>query len=433
MIDVVKWATGGDFTGKDGFKLFDDAGQIYELQLAKMEYTALRDNLLLFRKRTAYFEKVKGENSYHCYIASVRGKGQIGTSNQYMTHWFYPYKGKFHGQMVKAIVNFMVGPKGGKILDPFLGSGTTTLETSLLGVEGFGVELNPALAWVAYVKARMLNVDYKELHKEINAADPLKILDYFVKAKPRDLLTFPLNTPAGEVSKVLWQERFRNFPFSDFPEDYKNFLLLAFLHALSDYTYLKNTSKAKTLREFFIQDLGEYLFTLRETRRVLEFLDLIPKIPNIIVGDARSLPFDDSTFDGVVTSPPYSIAIDYLRNDRHLIDYLGLKSEPLKERMIGLRGGKASKLALYEEDMRRSIEEIARVLKPGAWAAIVLGDVVVNGKRTDYCIKIAEWAPDLGFDQVELIRRPILGGFARLRYEYIIMLQKAGGHEKRHP
>ncbi len=424
MVDVIEWVTDGEYTSGDGFKLFDDAGQIYELQLAKMEYAALREDLNELRKRAAYFERVKGEKSFHCYIASVKGKGQIGTSNQYMTHWFYPYKGKFHGQMVKAIANFMVGTGQGRILDPFLGSGTTTLETSLLEVEGYGVELNPALAWVAYVKSRMLKIDHEELSKKINEANPLEILDYFIKARPRELLVFPLNASAKEVSRIIWEERFRDFPFSDFPEDYKNFLLLAFLHALSDYTYLKNTSKAKTLQEFFIQDLGEYLFTVRETRRVLQLLNLAPKEPHIVVGDARALPFENGTFEGIITSPPYSIAIDYLRNDKHLLDYLGLKSEPLKEKMIGLRGGKTNKLKLYEEDMFTSLREMHRVLKPGGWAAIVLGDVVVNGKRTDYCAKIAEWAPALGFGQVYLIRRPILGGFARLRYEYIIMLQK---------
>lgn len=51
-------------------------------------------------------------------------------------------------------------------------------------------------------------------------------------------------------------------------------------------------------------------------------------------------------------------------------------------------------------------------------------DVVVEGLRTNFCHKILSWAPELGFSEAEFIHRPILGGFARLRYEYILLLRK---------
>ena len=156
-IDPVLWATDG-LTG-NGFKLFDDAGQIYELQLARMEFSTLGRDLDLFRKRTAYFEIVDGKPSYHSSIAKVRGKGQIGNSNQYMTHWFYPYKGKFHGQMIKAIINFMGAGEEDIILDPFLGSGTTLVETALVRTSGLGTEINPALCIVSQIKTDSLRID----------------------------------------------------------------------------------------------------------------------------------------------------------------------------------------------------------------------------------------------------------------------------------
>src|SRR4030095_6800220 len=53
--------------------------------------------------------------------------------NQYLTHWIYPYRGKFHPQMVRALLNILGVRPGMKVLEPYLGSGTAALEPSLLG------------------------------------------------------------------------------------------------------------------------------------------------------------------------------------------------------------------------------------------------------------------------------------------------------------
>ena len=87
-IDPLSWILGHDFDKKN-FKLFEDVGQIYELQLAKMEYESFKKNLDLFRKRTAYFKVVNGEKSYHYFISKIKGKGQIGHTNQYLTCLLY--------------------------------------------------------------------------------------------------------------------------------------------------------------------------------------------------------------------------------------------------------------------------------------------------------------------------------------------------------
>ena len=55
--------------------------------------------------------------------------------NQYMTHWFYPYKGKFHPQMTRALINIIGLKKGDVLLDPFSGSGTAAVEGALLGLK----------------------------------------------------------------------------------------------------------------------------------------------------------------------------------------------------------------------------------------------------------------------------------------------------------
>jgi len=53
-----------------------------------------------------------------------------------------------------------------------------------------------------------------------------------------------------------------------------------------------------------------------------------------------------------------------------------------------------------------------------------LGDVVVGDQRTDFCQRLLQWAPEFGFDRAFALRRPILGGYARLRFEYILLLRR---------
>ena len=45
---------------------------------------------------------------------------------------------------------------------------------------------------------------------------------------------------------------------------------------------------------------------------------------------------EDASIDGIVFSPPYSFAIDYLKNDAFHLNYLGVDSETLKNSMICL-------------------------------------------------------------------------------------------------
>ncbi len=426
-IDPLAWIL-GKVPSKEDFELFEDVGQIYELQLAKMEYERFKHDLDIFRRRTAYFKTVNGEKSYHYYLANVKGKGQIGHTNQYLTHWFYPYKGKFHGQMIKAIINFIGASDNDIILDPFLGSGTTLIESAVVGAQGVGVEINPALCIVAQIKLDALSIDYPEFARAVRGKDLLRIFAYFHEArnhlKQKKWVIEASNQSARDILEELWDSHFPNSFVKDLPFTWRNVLLLIYLHALSDYTYLKGTSKARSLEDFFIVNFHEYSKTLKEAYETLTQLGITLGSYRVLLGNALRLPLSDETVKGIVTSPPYSIALDYVRNDMHLLEYLGIDTVKLRSEMIGLKGKRTDKLVMYEHDIRKSVEEMYRVLQLGGWAVIVLGDVVVDGRRTDFCQKIIEWAPEIGFTDAYAMPRPILGGFARLRYEYILFLQK---------
>lgn len=142
---------------KTGFSLLRNVQFIYELALAKKELLSFgldfhiandfrifdvpsHQNMELLKRRLAYFESINGTITDYYYIIKYN---QTTSVNQYLTHWIYPYKGKFHPQMIRALLNIMQIKEGETVLDPFVGSGTAALECQLLGINFIGIDISP--------------------------------------------------------------------------------------------------------------------------------------------------------------------------------------------------------------------------------------------------------------------------------------------------
>jgi tRNA G10 N-methylase Trm11 len=142
----ISYAIEGRKTKKLELTLLSNIQFIYELALARFELRALGadidvvNNLRSFNmlndvdqdflcKRLAYFENVGSRKTDYYITRSV---------NQYLTHWIYPYKGKYHPQMIRALLNIIGIKEGQTVVDPFIGSGTTAVERLMLGINGIG-------------------------------------------------------------------------------------------------------------------------------------------------------------------------------------------------------------------------------------------------------------------------------------------------------
>ena len=386
-------------------KLFDDVGLVYEVLLAKMELLTWLDDLEEFRRRTAYFEEVEGKKSYHYFISDIKGKGQIGRTSQYLTHWYYPYKAKFHPQMVKAIINWMGLRRGEVLLDPFVGSGTALIEAKTIGVNSIGIDIDFVCILQSRVKCDILDVPVEELE-----AVPRERAFEFFERRRRSEATFARFSTSEELA-AEW----------DLSSDRRvyEFYLLTYLYALSDYTYVK-----RDLWVGFNRNLDGILDTLRKWSKLKERLSFHLGEVRTEVGDARNLNLPSESVDGIITSPPYSIAVDYIKQDMHAFNYLGINPDDLSKNLIGLRGRGDERIKNYQVDMRAAFEEMHRVLKPKRRCAVIIGDVTYNGERLPIKDWFIHYAKDVGFEVEGVIRRPILGGYARLRYEYILMFRK---------
>lgn len=407
---LIDWILAG-IPNPPNVKLFDDVGLIYEAQLAKMELAAWWHDLKAFRTRAAYYEEIENQKTHHYFISDIRGKDQIGRSNQYLTHGFYPYKAKYHPQMIKAMINWMGLKKGETVLDPFAGSGTTLVEAKLVGVNGIGIDVDPLCILLSKVKTDLLELAVSEM-VQVSLKDAY---EYFHHIRP-DASANLERYLTGESRDVITDRGI----FRNIDQRVYDFYLLSYLCALSDYTYVQ-----ADMWERFQLNARSMTANIRKFEGIKTTLPFEFGSSRMIHGDARLITdYVHESVDGIVTSPPYSIAIDYIGQDLHALKYLSINPEILRGSLVGLRGEGDERIKLYYDDMTRVFRQMHAVLKSGKQCVIVIGDVTYNGYKLSLSNTLVKLAKDAGFQYTGVIRRPILGGFAKLRYEYILFFQK---------
>ena len=179
-------------------------------------------------------------------------------------------------------------------------------------------------------------------------------------------------------------------------------------------------------KELFNRVLERYIYT------VLNFLENpfydknnLGKLIISKESTALDIKYGDNSFDGIITSPPYSFAIDYVSNDKDQLEYLGLDVEKIKEKMIGLRGStKTNRLENYFEDMKTVCKEISRVLKPNKYAVIIIGSNTnqTGGVRLED--KIITFCESADLKLVKSIIKPIKGLRNTMNEEYVLFFKK---------
>ncbi|RLG27825.1 hypothetical protein DRN70_01475, partial [Methanosarcinales archaeon] len=156
---------------EDKIELLPSVNELFELELAYLEYHSLPEDMLL--DRLAYFRSVNGNRTKHFLMYHRDPKalvdGRSGStkayfengvfSTGYATHGLFPYRGKFHPQLIKALINIIGVGEGDVILDPMCGSGTANIEAALMGINSYAIDLSPFCQFMTEVKYNALSID----------------------------------------------------------------------------------------------------------------------------------------------------------------------------------------------------------------------------------------------------------------------------------
>jgi DNA modification methylase len=201
----------------------------------------------------------------------------------------------------------------------------------------------------------------------------------------------------------------------------KDFYRMAKLVAISD-----EARRGRDFSKAFLKNLELMISSIKNYVDIKKELNLNLGKMDIKVGDSRKLPLESESIDGIITSPPYSIALDYVANDAHALKALGYNLPEIREEFIGVRGKGQVKINLYNEDMKESLKEMFKVLKPNKYAVIVIGNATYLGneiKTVEFTITHAE---KIGFKLVRNIDKIIFGLYNVMQKENILIFQKRG-------
>ena len=295
-------------------------------------------------------------------------------------HRLHPYHGKFIPQLVEVLLDRYFAP-GAHVLDPFAGSGTTLVQALESGLDATGVELAAfncllidvktarydlgalgaelrdvygrigelpgtrraagayARRWYAPQAAAEL-VGFRELIGDYRHADVLRVILSRAARSARRAAHYDLEAPREPQTSEYWCFKHRR-------------------------TCRPVSSATGFLRRYTLDTLAR----IEEFARVRD----ATRTAHVLQGDARTVEYE-TTFDGVVTSPPYPGLIDYHEQHRYAYELLGLDDRRALELGAAEAGTTKRAVDSYVAGVSQSLARAARALGPRAPLAVVVND-----------------------------------------------------------
>jgi hypothetical protein len=294
-------------------------------------------------------------------------------------HRLHPYLGKFIPQLVERLLVRYV-PAGGRVLDPFAGSGTTLVQSLESGRDATGIDVAAFNCLLMRVKTARYNefVLEKEIRDALGRFDRVRcqppdngyVGQWFAPQAARELLAFRSLIGEYEHADVLRvvlaraarsARRTTHFDL-DFPRKPQ----------LEPYWCHKHRRECRPVEraEHFIRRYAlDTLVRIKQFARARER----GREATVLHGDARELALD-GRFDAAVTSPPYPGLIDYHEQHRYAYELLGLDDRRELEVGAAAAGTSKAALAAYSQGIVDVLTNVRQALRRGSPVAIVVND-----------------------------------------------------------
>lgn len=334
----------------------------------------------------------------------------------------HPFPARMPVPLAEYLLRALV-PVHADVLDPMAGSGSTLVAARKLGHTGHGVDVDPLAvlmsrsATASYQRHRLDGLGARVLRRaegiraDLPRTSVPKMLGSSEEEKRFIRYWFPSNAQRQlyclrQAIRKESELAFRNVAWTAFSS-----LIIAKATSVSYAIDIPRSRPHKDEdREI---DSPFELWNRRFTQLVnrLPFLDKDTETaaPSIEHGDARHLRQASDSLDLVLTSPPYLNAIDYVRGHKFSLLWMGHALWSLRKTrssMIGCERGMWKPNGLppsveqdlteaideervraitrrYLSDLRYSILEMKRVVRPGGLIAVVLGPSILDREQSD--------------------------------------------------
>jgi len=355
--------------------------------------------------------------------------GQIfiirNTESRYLTHHFHKYAGKFIPHVPRWALHAHLGRrKGGIVLDPFVGSGTTLVECLLDGQHGYGLDVDPLARLITKVKTTVIpQKKLRNLHTEVTDRLANTTSGVYIPSIP----TLGHWFTASAIDDLSIIHRVVNDYKAD--SDIYDFLTICFssiirrssnadnqtMKTYVSHTHAKTPERAK---EIFLNQVRIYVDRLAKLQELVSGTGSAT-----VLSYVNALTIDPDEWNGsipptdlVVTSPPYIKSVDYIYNqmaelfwigdrwgletqkqqndfkrqyvgsdrvakrDIHRISATGLESVDMTVQSIYMRDQKLALVAYnYFSAMHDHLATIRYRMKPGSHYVMVVGDSILAG------------------------------------------------------
>jgi SAM-dependent methyltransferase len=372
--------------------------------------------------------------------------------------WFGYYAG-YSTSFVDEALTYLDLPNGARVLDPWNGSGTTTDVADRRGFQSVGYDLNPAIVLVA--RARLLRTDVRPSHRSLGHAivrdssklaapgflseEPLTAwfsiettatLRGLERAIQRDLISsseyvrITAKSSLADISplaayyyvalfrtvrRLLMPFKTSNPTWIRFPESPRHRL----------------RPSAEVVRATFVEEVERMFAGMEEASPTAT-------VACVDIGNSSSLQIAASDIDAVVSSPPYCTRIDYAVSMRPELAVLGMNAAEFRALRLsmlgctilgdarvpatvpkewgmscarlldGIRSHRAHGSATYYypthvsyfSALYASYKEVARVLRPGGQAILVVQDSYYKELHTDLQSVTTQMFEGLGMSPV---------------------------------
>jgi hypothetical protein len=282
----------------DNITLLSSVDELFELEMAFLEFNCLSKEQLY--ERSAFIKSIDNQFTKHFLLYSNYDEkinesrsaatqayfeeGQFSTG--YATHGLFPYRGKFHPQLIKGLLNILGVEKGETILDPMAGSGTANVEAALMGINSVACAVSPFCQFMIKVKYESFTIDLNLL--ENLPFDSDKLFDFF---KQGNVLK--------KISQVKEVEKQKIY----------NLAFLAWLDALG---YSKRVVRSNH-EQLFAKVLPRYIETVKSILKNPYFKqNEIGKVEILPNSEALKIDLSNESVDYIYTDPPYGKKIPYL-------------------------------------------------------------------------------------------------------------------------
>ncbi len=329
-------------------------------------------------------------------------------STKYATHGYHPYASRYIPQIPHYLIS-VFSKKNDLVLDNFLGSGTTLVESKILGRDAIGLDVNPLACLIARVKTTNIQkCDLEEICQFCHSLD--KDIQSLKNNDKHNTSILVGDIPHPNILKWFNQSSIsellllKNRIDSIKKKKTREFLLVAFssiLRAVSDAT----------------SGFGNLMLNLHPPPRIGAYQKFCRVVTSMVEGMKQ-------TIDFICTHPPYMASVPYAEYQRLSLWWLGFDQSALEKKLIGGRRSRKDTPCRFLSDMHLVLVEMKRVLAKRKYCCIVIGNPIYKDKTWHLNEILKKDSLKVGFALIkEIRRRKYRLTMGNIKEEYVLILK----------